>query len=89
MRKTALVLTIAALLTGMSAASATAAPSTKGAQQVCEKANKGTFVDLDGLAYACLGPQNARGARRQCERTHRGTFVDLDGLAYACLGPSR
>jgi hypothetical protein len=66
----------------------TAAAPTTGAQRVCEQANKGTFVDLDGLAYVCLGPQNARGAQRQCERTHRGAFIDADGLAYVCLGPS-
>jgi hypothetical protein len=29
----------------------------KGAQKVCEKGFQGTFVDLGGAAYGCLGPK--------------------------------
>ena len=87
MRRAVLIVAAAVLIVAGSTGTAFAAHGHgPGPGKVCERFNGGTFVDLDGLAYACLLPANNFGARRTCERSG-GTFIDLDGLTYVCLFP--
>ena len=61
------------------------------AERLCER-NNGLFVDLGGLAYACVLPTGAtereiRQAERLCERQGGALFVAVGNVAYACLLP--
>ena len=61
------------------------------AEKLCEK-NNGLFVDLGGLAYACVLPTGAtqkeiRQAEKLCEREGGALFVAVGNVAYACLLP--
>ncbi len=61
------------------------------AERLCER-NNGAFVDLGGLAYACLLPTGAtekevRQAERLCERQGGDLFVAVGNVAYACVLP--
>ena len=61
------------------------------AERLCER-NNGLFVDLGGLAYACVLPTGAtereiRQAERLCERQGGALFVAVGNVAYACVLP--
>lgn len=61
------------------------------AEKLCER-NNGLFVDLGGLAYACVLPTAAsekeiRQAERLCEKEGGALFVAVGNVAYACLLP--
>ncbi len=61
------------------------------AERLCER-NNGTFIDLDGVAYACLlatgaSEREIRQAERLCERQGGALLVAVGNLAYACVLP--
>lgn len=60
------------------------------AERLCEKEG-GLFVDLGGIAYACVLPTQAsdkdiRKAQALCDR-QGGLFVSVGNVAYACVLP--
>ena len=60
------------------------------AERACEKEG-GLFVDLGGIAYACVLPTQAsdkdiRKAQRLCDRQD-GVFVSVGNVVFACLLP--
>ena len=99
MKRSIFVIALTAVISlgalSMSTQSATAAPpDSPPAEQLCERAQDGTFIDLGGLAYVCLVPEaiNAgqlRAAEAVCENVYEGDlFVAVGNLAYACVRPS-
>ena len=79
------------MLTGIGPAMAHRPDRNAKAERMCEKEG-GAFIDLDGLAYACLLPTAAsendiRKAARQCEKQGGALFVAAGNLAYACVLP--
>ncbi len=83
---------VAALSIGGAFASAEAAAPSQNAkaERLCEKEN-GLFVDLGGLAYACVLPTAAsendiRKAQALCGR-QGGLFASVGNVVYACVLP--
>ena len=83
---------VAALSIGGAFASAEAAATSQNAkaERLCEKEN-GLFVDLGGLAYACVLPTAAsendiRKAQALCGR-QGGLFASVGNVVYACVLP--
>ncbi len=65
--------------------------STAKAERMCER-NNGTFIDVGGLAYACVLPTGAtereiKQAARQCKKQGGALFVAVGNVAYACVLP--
>ncbi|MDQ3570087.1 MAG: hypothetical protein M3396_05565 [Actinomycetota bacterium] len=92
MRKLIVALSVAGLmLAGVGPAMAHRPDRNAKAERMCEKED-GTFIDLDGVAYACVLPHAAserdiRQAARQCEKQDGLLFVAVGNLAYACVLP--
>ncbi|MDQ3678983.1 MAG: hypothetical protein M3378_00245 [Actinomycetota bacterium] len=92
MRRLIVALSVAGLmLAGVGPAMAHKPDRNAKAERMCEKEH-GTFIDLDGVAYACLlptaaSPRDIRQAARQCEKQGGALFVAVGNLAYACVLP--
>lgn len=92
MRRLIATLSVAGLmLAGVGPAMAQKPDRNAKAERMCEKEG-GTFIDLDGVAYACLLPTAAserdiRQAAKQCEKQGGALFVAVGNVAYACVLP--